>query len=123
MTRFHAALAVLIILAMLCLVMMANVAFSSIAPTQQCFSVNTVKADLMRAIPGAVVVDLGGTEAQAFMTAFNAIPPVSRHSGDYIVTVTDEAYPNVLVVLFEKGCFSRMFPLPKPVFHSLMRTL
>ena len=122
MTRFHAVLAVIILAAMLCLVMMANAVFAAM-PEQRCVSVNTVKSDLVRAIPGSVIADMGGTEAAAFLTAFNAVPPVSQFTADYFVIVSDETMPNVLVVMFDKGCFKRMFPVPKAIFHSMMRSL
>lgn len=89
MTRFHAVLAVIILAAMLCLVMMANAVFAAM-PEQRCVSVNTVKSDLVRAIPGSVIADMGGTEAAAFLTAFNAVPPVSQFTADYFVIVSDE---------------------------------
>ena len=41
MTRFHAVLAVIILAAMLCVVMMANAVFAAM-PEQRCVSVNTV---------------------------------------------------------------------------------
>ena len=46
---------------------------------------------------------MGGTEAAAFLTAFNAVPPVSQFTADYFVIVSDETMPNVLVVMFDKG--------------------
>ena len=118
MTRFHAVLAVLIILAMLCLVMMANSVFASTVTDQQCVSVNTVKADIARAIPGSVIADMGGTEAAAFLTAFNAVPPVSQFTADYFVIVSDERCRTCLSSCSIRAASSGCSRCPKPCFTT-----
>ena len=101
----------------------ALLAFIATAQPVPCVSVDEVKLNLRVVLPTAELREMGGTEAQAFIAAYNKIPPRSSLEGDYIVTAQVKGKPGVAVVLFQRGCALAPFGIPVRQYHRLMETL
>jgi hypothetical protein len=89
----------------------------------ECASVDKVKADMRALAQAIVIIEMGGTEASAFVTALNAIPPRTSWEADYIVTAQMEGKPGVAIILFNRGCATTPFGIPVHVFKKLRESL
>ena len=105
------------------LVESALLTFIATAQPMPCVSVDEVKVNLRVVLPTAELREMGGTEAQAFIAAFNKIPPRSSLEADYIVTARVEGKPGVAVVLFQRGCAMAPFGMSVGQYRSLLGTI
>lgn len=75
-------------------------------------------------LPQAKVMVLGGSEARLFLAAFNRIPPPTALAADEIVIVDPAPdAPALRIVLFERGCMTRMGAVPRPVIRALLNNI
>jgi len=75
-------------------------------------------------LPQAKVMVLGGPDARLFLAAFNRIPPPTALTADEIVIVDPAPdAPALRIVLFERGCMTRMGAVPRPVIRALLNDL
>jgi hypothetical protein len=73
---------------------------------QYCITVGAFKADISDRFKDLHMSEMGGSEAKAFISAYNDFPPVTtRFHADYIVAVRNDSKPNIAMVLFEHGCY------------------
>lgn len=54
----------------------------------------------------AVVHDLRGADAAAWLAAYNAVPPQTALAGDQVVLLDGEGAPTMLVMVFADGCLA-----------------
>lgn len=74
-----------------------------VPPEPACVSIAAVGEAAERA--GAVVVhDFRGADAADWLTAYNAIPPVTAIAGDQVVLLEREGAASMLVVVLTQGC-------------------
>jgi len=86
------------------------------------------RAELARLIaerlPQAKVIVLGAANARLFLAAFNRIPPTTEFAADEIVIIDPAPdAPALSIVLFERGCMTRMGPVPRPVVRALLNEI
>lgn len=75
-------------------------------------------------LPQAKVTVLGAAEAKMFLAAFNRMPPPSELTADEIVIVDPAPdAPALRIVLFERGCMTRMGSVPRPVIRVLLNDI
>ena len=89
----------------------------------ECTPVSKVKSDAAARFPGAPIAEMGGDEVKGFLLAFNAKPPVSALTGDYIVMIHLKEKGGRILVIFENGCASKTSSLSDTTFNELMRSL
>ncbi len=70
----------------------------------ECRTATEVIRSLKENAPSASLNQLEGSEAAAFMQAFNALPPTSEHVADAIVLVSGQDLPGHLMFAFHSGC-------------------
>jgi hypothetical protein len=91
---------------------------------QYCITVGAFKADISDRFKDLHMSEMGGTEAKAFITAYNDFPPVTtRFHADYIVAVRRETVPNIAMVLFEHGCYIDTIFVAKKNFTIMMGSI
>ena len=100
----------------------ALAALTGFAMAATCQSVNTVKADLIKAFPTSPLREAGKDEA-ASMIAMIDITTGEHYSADYAVVLDDPKYPGVMIVFFETGCATRMAFPPRGVFKKMLEAL
>ena len=105
------------------LVETALLAFIATAQPVPCVSVDEVKANLRVVLPAAELREMGGTEARAFVAAYNAIPPRSSLEADYILTAAIKGKPGVAVIMFLRGCAMPPFRMSVGQYRSLLGTI
>jgi hypothetical protein len=54
----------------------------------------------------AIVHDLRGADAAAWLAAYNAVPPVTSLAGDQVVLLDGQGAPTMLVMVFADGCLT-----------------
>jgi hypothetical protein len=72
--------------------------------TAQCVTERQVMELLARNVSTNDLIHLRNADAQAFLIAFNNLPPRSNHTADTFVIVTSERLPQHLVFAFRQGC-------------------
>ncbi len=75
-------------------------------------------------LPQAKVIVLGEADAKLFLAAFNRMPPPTELAADEIVIVDPApGAPALRIVLFERGCMTRMGAVPRPVLRALLNDI
>lgn len=107
-----------------CLAGALALAFMTIAASAaqtSCTTRGDLAAFLAKNLPGARVTVLGAAEASLFIASLNRLPPVTDLRADELVVVDiGERMPHLRIVLFEKGCMTRMGTLPRQVARKIL---
>ena len=78
-----------------------------------CFSVeDTVAAKVKQFPESEVITHFREEDATEFMAFFNALSPVTDYKGDEIVGLHRSGEPEVLLLVFVRGCYTGMILMP-----------
>ena len=76
------------------------------AGERRCLPPATVIAIVALQHPGTVAGRIGGGQAERFIAAYNAKPPVTAYEADTILIFVSPRLPAALAVFFKAGCMS-----------------
>lgn len=85
-----------------------------------CATVAKVRADVAAFPFATTVTQLTPDQSMSFLTAFNALPPRSELTADFIMVVMAQDKPTVILALFKNGCVSKTVYMPRSVFLKAM---
>lgn len=86
----------------------------------RCATAAIVRRDVAAFPFPAVATELTAAQTQAFLARLNALPPQTNLRADFIIVVTAESKPQVVLALFEKGCVVRTIYVPRKIFNQAM---
>ena len=93
--------------------------FAPAASAYECTQLAKVSAGVHLGVPTAVITEFSKTQTENFLKVWNAVPPETDINADAISVVIAPDKPNILILIFKKGCFGGMYAMTKNAFTKL----
>jgi hypothetical protein len=88
----------------------------------ECMTLETVRRDAAAFRPPFIITELGKEETEAFLQAYNALPPRTNQRGDYSVVFSRDESINVVYMYFRENCVIETLFMKRDFFEELRGT-
>ena len=89
----------------------------------QCLTDQSLRATLSRQAPMAEQTFLSGDAAQAFVAAFNTVPPHTNVVAETVLLVTLDNAPGAILLFFRHSCLTGRATMPATSLEPLLRSI
>jgi hypothetical protein len=87
----------------------------------ECMTVDQVKQHAPQLNPPGITEEMDKEETQAFLNAYNSLPPITAREGDHSVVISHPEVPVVIYVYFRDNCAIETLKMPRDFFADVFK--